>query len=112
MNCISCYKRTRANYPFCPHCRTKRIIERIYIEGNKGGDYLEIIHEGDETNNMIKLRVGHCCVPTIEKTIPIEILTYALTHVLGMYHDSFENLIETSGWSDTFITKLQGMVQE
>lgn len=52
----------------------------IYLEGNKGGDYIRLKHiDGEDT---VDLEVGNCCVKTINHKVPIEFLTSALTEIV------------------------------
>lgn len=48
----------------------------IYLEGNNGGDILEMEFFDDST---IRLKVVHCCVYTINHIVPVEFLTAVLT---------------------------------
>ena len=41
-------------------------------EGNKGGDYLRLRLVKE---NLVDVEVGHCCVVTVRKRMPVEILT-------------------------------------
>lgn len=72
-------------------CRYKRFekINTLRVEGNNGGDYLEITCLGD---NLIHLRVGHCGVTMIDRTFPIEILTATLAAYLSLSPDSISKL--------------------
>ena len=51
-------------------------MDRIYIEGNNGANYVEII-KLDE--NRLRLKVGDCCVNTIDTTFTAEVLSNFLT---------------------------------
>ena len=51
----------------------------IRMEGNNGGDFLEIESLYD---NLVRLRVGHCCVTVDAEIVPVEILTAVLFQLL------------------------------
>ena len=48
------------------------IKNQIQIEGNEGGDYLnlEVVADG-----LIKTSVGHCYINTIDAVLPVEVIT-------------------------------------
>lgn len=67
--------------------------KEVYIEGNKGGDYLKITPlEG----NLLRLEVGNCCVITVRHIVPVEFLTILLTEAT-MYKDIKEIITEYWG---------------
>lgn len=56
----------------------KHITDQIIVEGNNGGDTLEIFKGSSHDNNVVHLTVGHGCVYYIDMEIPVEILTSIL----------------------------------
>lgn len=79
----------------------------IRIEGNNGGDYLEIKPlEG----NLVRLEVGHCCVVTIEHIVPVEFITAMLTDAV-LKHGSIQNAIQAISWPKDFTEQLATQVQ-
>jgi hypothetical protein len=55
--------------------KSKHLLDSIRLEGNKGGDYIEI-HERED--GRIHLKVGHNCLVTIDHIVPVEFLTLIL----------------------------------
>lgn len=45
---------------------------RIYLSGNKGGDFFDLTIRHDKT---MHLKVGHCCLNIIDAEVPVEFLT-------------------------------------
>lgn len=52
---------------------------QIRVEGNKGGDTLDIEALED---GRLKLVVGHCCVREIRHSVPVEFVTALLTRAV------------------------------
>lgn len=69
---------------FDESCLVKRksMTERIHIEGNNGADYLTIIPLG---GNLLQIEVGHCCVVTLIKIVPVEFLTALITNSIEAF---------------------------
>ena len=88
-----------------PTSKSLRNLGEVYIEGNKGGDYLRIAHIKD---NMVRLEIGHCCVVTISHEIPVEILTSLLCKATN--YGDFENV--ELPWDDEFSQKLKAQVRK
>lgn len=80
----------------------------FYAEGNKGGDYLKITKLKD---NLVELEIGHCCVVSLHKIVPVEFLTGTLTNI-EIYDGGVENAIEKIGWDRVFTTGLCSQVME
>lgn len=53
--------------------------QRLYVEGNNGGDYIEIYDLG---NGIVDLQVGHCCVNYINQIVPVEFITTTLAKIV------------------------------
>jgi hypothetical protein len=50
--------------------------KRIYLSGNKGGDYVAIFQtEEQEEISCCTIEVGHCCVVILSGQVPVEFLT-------------------------------------
>lgn len=79
----------------------------IRIEGNNGGDYLEIKPLG---GNLVRLEVGHCCVVTIEHIVPVEFITAVLTEAV-LKHESIQAAIKATEWPKDFTEQLAAQVQ-
>ena len=62
----------------------------VYIEGNSGANYIDIEKIDD---NRIRLKVGDCCVHTIDVIITAEVFSNFLTQ---MVLQSNTNLIEVA----------------
>lgn len=88
-----------------PTAESLRNLGEIYIEGNKGGDYLRIALIKD---NIVQLEIGHCCIVTISHEIPVEILTSILSKATDYGH--FEDL--ELEWDDEFSQKLKAQVKK
>ena len=54
------------------------IMKEIYIEGNKGANYVKIEQLSD---NSIILEIGDCCVQTVEMIVTAEVLSNFLTNL-------------------------------
>lgn len=65
-------------------------MNSIYIEGNRGGNYVDIEKLDD---NRIRLKIGDCCVHTIDVIITAEVFSNFLTQ---MILQSNTNLIEVA----------------
>jgi len=54
--------------------------KRIYLEGNNGGDYIEITQTKEQKDNSCcTLKVGHCCVHIISHQVPVE-------YIVSLFH--------------------------
>lgn len=110
-------------YPLGPHAATYRDdkgrfrslgLENSYqeksmhIEGNNGGDFLEIEPLGD---NMVRLEIGNCCVRTIVARVPVEFITATLTQAV-LKHNGLRPAIMALDWPEDFKTRLAEMVVE
>ena len=68
----------------------------LQLEGNNGGDFLEITVLPD---SLVSIRVGHCCVATDTKVIPVELLTATLFPIIsGDWHTA----IDATAWPKDF----------
>ena len=75
-------------------------MDEFAAYGNKGGDRLEMrVLSQDDDTAMIHLRVGSCCVYSINHIVPVELLTSLLTIALG-YGDVREKAPEWLEWSN------------
>jgi hypothetical protein len=77
----------------------------IYVEGNKGGDYLSIKPTG---GNLLSLDVGHCCVVYTRAIVPVEILT-ALIGQNFCSNNPAEWPIDS--WTSGFNEELRGQIK-
>ena len=74
--------------------RPEEKYDKIYIEGNNGGDFISIKHIKD---NLIKLEVGDCCVYIFNHEIPVEILASFLAKISYALEDE-KTLLKELGW--------------
>lgn len=65
----------------------------IQMEGNGGGDYLGLKAISED---CIHVKSGHCCVTTINKILPIEVLTAILSEWLIAANDDVEQGIRNA----------------
>lgn len=79
----------------------------LRIEGNNGGDYLEISSAG---NNLVLLEVGHCCVVTIRHIVPVEFITAVLARAV-LEHNTIQGAITALPWAGVFTEKLAAQVK-
>jgi hypothetical protein len=82
------------------------------IEGNHGGDFLEIEPLG---GNLIRLEVGHCCVQTIDAIVPIEFITAVLSEIAlrGQIGDTpIQDAIRAISWPRDFVEDLAAQVKD
>lgn len=79
----------------------------INVSGNKGGDLLTII---DNCDGTVHLRSGHCCVMTIDKTVPVEFITAILSQIMLDHNNDINSVIDSFDWSVEFKTELKGLV--
>jgi len=77
-------------------------------EGNKGGDFIEMRNLFD---GRIALRVGHCCVMSIEKVVPVEFLTAVITDTLLKNNMDVLKVIDNFHWSKEFNEELKSKVR-
>jgi hypothetical protein len=61
----------------------------IQMEGNGGGDYLDLKIVSRE-KGCIQVKSGHCCVTTINKILPVEVITAILSEWLIAANDDVE----------------------
>ena len=76
--------------------KTKRDYQdnTTILEGNKGGDALEIIDEG---HGQYTFQVGHCCVWVIRKTGTIEEICKFLMEIAMDAQDKGTETVEPYG---------------
>lgn len=81
----------------------------LRIEGNNGGDYLEISPASD---NLVLLEVGHCCVVTIQHIVPVEFITAVLARAV-LEHNTVQGAITALPWGQTgdFTAQLAAQVK-
>ena len=74
--------------------------KRIYITGNNDANFVEIKQLND---NMIHLKVGDCCVHTIDVKITAEALSNFLTNLTLNANKSFLELVsENLTWNEEY----------
>lgn len=83
--------------------------QKIYLEGNNGGDYLKIEQKEGE---MMLLEVGSCCVASIAKTLPVQVVTAALTEWILKHNNDIEQAIKSQGWKPEYAEQLIKLVKE
>lgn len=67
----------------------------IQMEGNGGGDYLDL-KVVSKYKGCIHVKSGHCCVTTINKILPVEVLTAILSEWLIAANDDVEQGIRNA----------------
>ena len=90
-------------------CRKGETMNKIFAEGNKGGDFIEITCL---ENDRVYLRVGSCCVTTIDSVVPVEFLTGVLTEVMLEHDNNIYSVIDSFGWSQEYKDELKEKVSE
>ena len=85
--------------------------KRFMVEGNKGGDCIELEHVKD---NVIRIKSGHCCVYSLELEIPIEVLTVLFNTIFCSLNEieKARQIIKGSGWPEDYIEKLLLQIQQ
>lgn len=86
----------------------KKRTQKIFIEGNNGGDYLNIQQKKGE---LVLLEVGHACVPSIAQVLPLPVITAALTEWILNHNNDIEQAIKSQGWSSEYTKKLVEIVR-
>lgn len=77
----------------------------LYAEGNNGGDYLqmEMLDDG-----LVRIEVGHCCIKTGPKVVPIELLTAVLfSAVSGNWHKTLDAI----AWPSDYKAELKAKAE-
>lgn len=82
---------------------------KFYAEGNKGGEFLSLEKINQNNSNLVKLIVGHCCVPYVRHMVPIEIITSLLSQ---MDFDNKEDLIEKLDWDKDYAKELVNSIEK
>jgi hypothetical protein len=77
----------------------------FYSEGNNGGDNIQLTNLGD---GLVHLKVGHCCVYTIDHVLPVEWLTLVLSKAA---EGDFTEPLQKSGWPKDFTDKLVAKIR-
>lgn len=93
------------------------IINSIYLEGNNGGDFLNIQQTQKQIDeNTCHIEVGHCCVIPLRAVVPVEYLTALLNQqvmntplmedgaILTDIHRMVHNVVKD--WSPEFANSL------
>lgn len=75
-------------------------------EGNSGGDYIVIEKLKD---GMAYIEIGHCCVMTVSKIVPVEVLTSILSKIFFEGNPKVEDII---GWSGEFKKQLLEKIKD
>ena len=90
-------------------------MQRIRLEGNNGGDYINLSQTTYQANkNVLFIEVGHCCVVMLRAEIPVEFLTsliskFMLTGVDGNSRSSHDEL---KSFAEEVLDYNKGYVQE
>lgn len=79
----------------------------LRVEGNNGGDFIEIHDVG---NGKINLKSGSCCVMSIDTIVPVEFLTAILSEKMMEYDGGIEAIIDSFGWDKKYKNELKNMV--
>jgi hypothetical protein len=79
-----------------------KVVEQISLEGNNGGDILNIKILSDD---RIGLAVGHCCVMVINHIVPVEFITAILSKAV-IDAGGVAEAMKLVGWSQEYINEL------
>lgn len=89
-------------------CRYKKTVQvkEFSVEGNNGGDYLTIAET--DTEGIVRLEVGQCCVVIADTQMPVMLLT-ALFTALATEPEKAQSLIRQlwPGYGDTLAQLVQ-----
>lgn len=80
----------------------------FYAEGNKGGDIVEITGIDD---GLLRLKLAHCCVFSIDHIVPVEFITALLAKAV-LDAGGVENAMKAVDWSDEYKDKLAAKIEE
>jgi hypothetical protein len=90
--------------------KNKYYAKEMRIEGNKGGDFLNIIDKG---NGLIEIEAGSCCVNVYHCVVPAEFLTLLLGYVELKFGNPKkvlkEILCENPEWYKELESKIKGI---
>jgi hypothetical protein len=78
----------------------------LYLEGNNGGDYIQITPLPD---GRIHLEIGHCCVKLVNHIVPVEFLTGVLGSQLVTTR--VEILMWLADWPTDFVHSLAKQIE-
>jgi hypothetical protein len=81
----------------------------IFAEGNNGGDFIQLENLED---GMVHLRVGSCCVPLIEKAVPVEFLTGIIQNAMFEHNGNIDEIIDSFGWNQSYKDALKKKVRK
>lgn len=81
---------------------------KIRVEGNKGGDTLDIEALED---GRLKLVVGHCCVREIRHIVPVEFMTALLTRAV-LDAGGVVEAMKKVGWDQEYTESLVAQIEE
>lgn len=82
-------------------------ISAIYLEGNGGGDTLDIKALDD---GRVELIIGHCCVREIRHIVPVEFITAVLTKAVLSAGGVIEAM-QSIGWDQDYTDKLVAKIE-
>jgi len=81
----------------------KKKFKQVSIEGNKGGDYLNI--NTCTEDDTLDIEIGHCCVHIFDATVPVELVTALFADMMNR-HGTPEKFIQSLGWPQDFKDEL------
>jgi hypothetical protein len=81
---------------------------KIAVEGNLAGDFLEIVDQGNDT---VHIKCGHCCVIVLDAVVPVEFLTALIFQAMINHDDNISAVIDTFDWSDKYKNQLKAKVK-
>ena len=80
----------------------------VHADGNNGGDILEI---HDNMDGTLHIRSGHCCVTTINKTVPVEFVTAILSQVMLDHENDVCAVIDSFHLDEKYKSELKAKVK-
>lgn len=88
---------------------------QIYLEGNKGGDYVLLQQsEQQKKNSVCFLEVGHCCIVYIKAVVPVEFITalFAEFEAATVGKTLASRILSRLPWEESFNEELANKVRE
>jgi hypothetical protein len=69
-------------------------MKTLYLEGNKGGDYIELKQYNPQKGiSTVYIEVGLCCVRNIQHQLPVEFLTTLISNALMEANGDVEKMV-------------------
>jgi hypothetical protein len=95
--------------------RQKRVKQEIYLEGNKGGDYIILSQSMEQKKNATcYIEVGHVCLIYISAIVPVEFITslFASFDVSTNGKTLKDRILNSLPWDISYNEELANKVNE